>query len=283
MNCYTNEMITTEHEQKVEAETQIVVDNFLIRAQHRNWSTNNLQIDEIREREQMLSPTTIALIEGFMGVESFLPDYLSEGFRGLEGIPSRMTLHNQWGTEEARHGPGLRLVLLCSGVRSEAELKEYEGRIGQNRWAASQHTGLDNPMGAAIYIMLQERGTYVNYQGLHILVRQDYGLPQGLTEDERERGQEIGAAEVISKIAKDEIAHHVINLQLVRIYLKYFPEETLEKVRQVVSGFRMPALNLLPNRHQFIKALHTTRIYDRTIYQRQVLEPTLKSLGIANV
>lgn len=276
-------MITTEHEQTVEAESQIVVDNFLIRAQRRDWSTNNLQVDEIRERGQMLSPATIALIEGFMGVESFLPDYMSEGFRGLKGSPHRIKLLNQWGVEEARHGSSLRLVLLHSGARSEMELEEYEAKTRQGHWSISQHIGMDNPLGAAIYGMVQERATYVNYQGLNHLVRQDYGLPYNLTDEERERGQQLGVAGVINQIARDEIAHHAINLELVRIYFRHFPEETLEKIRQVVSGFRMPALNLLPNRHQFIKALHTTRIYDRTIYQRQVLEPTLKSLGISNV
>lgn len=78
-----------------------------------------------------------------------------------------------------------------------------------------------------------------------------------------------------------ELGHHVINLELVRIHLKHFPDETREKIREVGESFRMPALNSLPNRHEFVQALRSTRIYDGRVYQQQVVQPTLKSLGLA--
>lgn len=274
-------MTRQEREQAVERESLIAVEQFIKHSQRRNWTPNDFSKDEIRKWGPKLSPNTVALTEGFMGVEAQLPSYLSEGENGLGSIQSEMMFQERWGFEEERHKPTLGLVLICSGARTEEQIEKYDAKVLQQSWSASEHPGLDNCLGARIYRMFQERGTYVNYRGLLGLVRQDYGLPQNLTSEERNRGQQIGAAELINKIAQDELAHHVINLQLVQIHLNYFPEETKEKVYQVLEGFKMPALNLLPNRREFVHALNRTRIYDATIHRQRVVEPTLKALNLA--
>lgn len=274
-------MTRQEHEQAVERESLVAVEQFIKRSQRRDWTPNDFSKDEIRKWGPKLFPNTVALTEGFMGVEAQLPSYLLEGENALGGIQSEMIFQGRWGFEEERHKPTLRLVLICSGARTEEQVAEYDAKVLQKSWSANAHPGLDNCLGARVYRMFQERATYVNYRGLLELVRQDYGLPKSLTDDERERGQQVGAAEPVNKIAQDELAHHVINLQLVQIHLKHFPEETKEKINQVLKGFRMPALNLLPNRREFVQALHRTRIYDGTKYRQQVVESTLKALGLA--
>lgn len=216
-----------------------------------------------------------------MGIEGQLPRYLSAGEEELGDIPSEMMFQGRWGFEEARHKPTLRLVLICSGTRTKEQMAEYEAKVLEHPWSAKEHTGLDTFLGVRIYRMFQERATYVNYRGLLGLIRQDYGLPQHLTDEERKRGQQIGAAEAVDKVSKDELGHHVINLEIVKIHHKYFPEETEEKIRQVEEGFKMPALDCLPNRRKFFKAFARTRIYDGAIHRQQVVQPTLRALGLA--
>lgn len=270
-----------EREQAVERESLVAVEQFIIRSQRRDWTPNDFARDEIRKWGPKLSSHTVILSEGFMGIEAQLPSYLLEGENGLGDIQSEMMFQGRWGFEEARHQPTLKLVLVCSDARTEKQVAEYDEKVLQKNWSPSEHPGLDNLLGARVYRMFQERGTYVNYRGLLGLIRQDYGLPQNLTDEERDRSYQIGAAEPVDKIAQDELVHHVINLQLVKIHLKHFPQETKDKINQVLEGFRMPALNLLPNRREFVHALHSTRIYDGLIYRQQVVEPTLRALGLA--
>ena len=90
----------------------------------------------------------------------------------------------------------------------------------------------------------------------------------------------MGAAEALRLIAQDEIAHHGVYLKIVRIYLRHFPDETLEKFRVVADGFRMPALRLIPNRRAYVGALRRTRIFDATQYEQQVADPVLRALGL---
>ena len=270
-----------EFEQAIERESLVAVEQFIKRSELRNWSLDDFDKEEIRKWGDKLTPDTAALIEGFMGIEAQLPTYLLEGERSLGSIESEILFQKRWGFEEGRHEPTLGLILVESGARTEEQIAEYNATVLQKKWSRDAHPGIDTCLGVRIYRMFQERSTYVNYRGLWGEVRDDYGLPQNLTDDERKRGSQIGAAEAIDKIAKDELGHHVVNLQLVRIHLNYFPEETEEKITQVLEGFRMPALNSLPNLRPFIHALRQTRIYDGRIFKQQVVEPTLKALGLA--
>lgn len=270
-------MTRQEREQAVERESLIAVKQFIDRSQRRDWTPNDFAKDEIRKWGSKLSPHTVTLAEGFMGIEAQLPNYLSEG-TGLEIFQEGL---DRWGFEEARHEPTLKLVLVHSGVRTEAEIAEYKAKVLQHPWSVSEHPDLHDDLDAIIFAMFQERATYVNYRGLLKLIRQDYGLPQNLTDEEREKGHQIAAAEPIDKISKDELGHHVIDLQLVQIRLRYFPEETEERIHLTLEGFRMPALNSLPNRREFIHALARTRIYDKKKYRQQVVELTLKACNLA--
>lgn len=263
----------------IEKEALYAVEQFINRSKKRDWSPDDLDLDEIRAYGHFLTPNTIAIIEGSMGVEDQLPFYLAAGEERLPGIPSENIFLDRWGFEEGRHSPTLGLILVASGVRTEDQIAKYTTKVLERGWSPNDHPGLDNLLGVRIYRMFQERSTYINYRGLVNLMRQDYSLPQNLIDKERERGYQIGAAEGVDKISKDELGHHVINLQLVKIHLKYFPEETNAKIKQILDGFKMPALNSLPTLHELVKALRSTRIYDGNVFQRQVVEPTLKGLG----
>ena len=144
------------------------------------------------------------------------------------------------------------------------------------------HPGLDTSLGVACYAMVQERATYYNYDEMRKRIRTEYGLPAQATPFERERGMQIGAAGAFKTVANDEIAHHGIFLELVQIYLRYLPQDTLETLLTVFSGFTMPALALIPNGPALAEAMGRTRIHTPFTQVRQVNNPILDALGLEN-
>ncbi|SRR5581483_1614984 len=247
----------------------------------RRWSPwHDLPVAEIREHASRLSSDTIHLIEGFLGIEEYVGDFVRGGLGGFQHSRTRRNLHLQWGAEEMRHGVALEQVLLHTGARTQDQLDAYHAQVTESQWSHTDHGGVDGPLGGAVYGMLQERSTYVNYEQLRSRVRAECGLPARSTPEEAQRGRQLGVAEVIRLIARDEIAHHGMYLKLVQIYLRHFPEETLEKLQTVTSHFRMPALRLIPNRREFLGAVRRTRVFDADKYQTLVLGPVLRALGL---
>jgi acyl-[acyl-carrier-protein] desaturase len=249
--------------------------------EYRRWSPwHDLPVDEIREHGPKLSEETIHLIEGFLGIEEYVGDYVLEGLEMFRNNRTRRNLQLQWGAEEMKHGVAWEQVLLHSGARTEEQLKEYCAKVAEHRWTTRNHKGLDTPLGVAIYAMMQERATYYNYQQIRLRIREEYGFPERLTPEEKARGKEVGAAEAFRVVAVDEIAHHGIFLKLVQINLRYFPEETLDKMDEVFSGFAMPSLRLIPNRRNFIRTVIRTNLHDADLHVTRIHNPVLQALGL---
>jgi acyl-[acyl-carrier-protein] desaturase len=195
---------------------------------------------------------------------------------------TRRNLQLQWGAEEMKHGVAWEQVLLHSGVRTEEQLKAYCDQVAATRWTTRNHKGLDEPLGVSIYAMMQERATYYNYEQVRHRIREEYGLPERLTSEERQRGKEVGAAEAFRIVAVDEIAHHAIFLKIVQIHLRYFPEKTLDKMDEVFSGFNMPSLRLIPNRRQFIRSVMRTNLHNADKHLNEIHNPVLRAVGLEN-
>lgn len=266
----------------IEGECLAVIADFFTRSvPRRMWEPlRDLPVEEIRALGPRLSEDTIDLIEGFMGVEEHVGDYVQAGLDAFRATPYRRRFILQWGAEEARHGAALHQVLLHSGARTESQLDDYGAKVADRAWSLTQHKGMDQSIGAFAYTAVQERATYVNYVELRRRIRSEYGLPDNATDVEARRGQEFGASEALRLIARDEIAHHAVYLSILQNHLRYFPDRTAEKIAEVVDGFTMPALKLIPNRHQFIRAVLRTRVYSEEIHQARVVAPMLKLLGI---
>lgn len=246
----------------------------------RTWSPwRDLPLAEIRHLSSKLSADTICLLEGFLGIEEFIGDYASQGLETLRTNRVWRNVVLQWAAEEMRHGAALEQVLLHSEVRSTHQVAQYTQELLQQHWLSAHHRGMDAPLGVALYAMIQERATYINYEQLRLRVRHEYGLPVTTTPEERRLGRELGVSEVLRKIAADEIAHHGLFLQLVRIQLRYFPEATIEKMKEVLDHFRMPAVRLIPRHKEFVRALLRTDIYHGKKHQQKVVLPTLQALG----
>jgi acyl-[acyl-carrier-protein] desaturase len=220
------------------------------------------------------------LIEGFLGVEEYVGDYVLAGLELFRHDRTRRNLQLQWGAEEARHGVCWELVLKHSHARTDAQLQAYLEKVRDFHWRVQQHPGIDSPLGGTAYAMVQERATYFNYQEMRARIREEYGLPPGPTPEEHQRGSEIGAAEVFRVVALDEIAHHGMFLKVIQSHIKYFPSLTFEVLTKVFQGFEMPALRFIPNSRAFLRAVRRTNFYSGDIHREKVHNPVLKSLGL---
>jgi acyl-[acyl-carrier-protein] desaturase len=112
-------------------------------------------------------------------------------------------------------------------------------------------------------------------------IRTEYGLPLRPTLQERQRGAEIGAADVCRVVALDEVAHHGLFLKIIQSHIRYFPSRTFDVLSQVVQGSEMLAVRFLPNARPFLRAVRRTDLYSSKIHHQQVSNPILKSLGFA--
>lgn len=250
----------------------------------RNWTPwDDLHPEEMAKYGHLLSEDTITIIQAYLGVEDYVGDYVEDGLNLLNNVRERRNLQLAWGMEELKHAEAWELVLLQSGVRTEQELREYRDKVGDHKWTMREnHPGLDTPLGVACYAMLQERATYFNYDEMRKRIREEYGLGEKATTVERQRGAQIGAAGAFKTVANDEIAHHGIFLELVRIYTKYLPHETLDTLLKVFNGFTMPALHILPNASDLAAAMQRTLLHTPLKQGRSVNNPVLDSMGLKN-
>jgi acyl-[acyl-carrier protein] desaturase len=247
----------------------------------RNWSPwHDLPLEEMRAHSYQLSEDTLNLIEGFLGVEEHVGDYVQEGLEMFRNHRTRRNMHLQWGAEEARHSVAWELVLQHSQARTEEQLAAYMNKVRETQWQPQQHAGLDTPLGSTAYAMVQERTTFFHYQEVRLRIRKEYGLPPAPTSEERQRGYEIGASEAFRLVGQDEAAHHGLFLRIVQSALKYLPSLTCDTLRHVFAGFEMPALRFLPNSRAFLRAVRRTGLYSSSIHKEKIHDPLLKSLGL---
>lgn len=247
----------------------------------RRWSPwHDLPLEEMKKFGHRLTQETINLIEGFLGIEEYVGDYVEEGLEIFRNNRMRRHLQLQWGSDELKHGVTWEKTLLHSGARTEEQLKEYCDKVQEHRWSVKNHAGADTPLGVTVYAMVQERATFYNYQETRVRIRAEYGLPQATTEEERARGYEVGASEGFRIVGVDEIAHHGIFLQIVQTHLRYLPEKTLDTMQEVFQGFQMPSLRLIPNARGFIRAIAKTGMHNAEKHTTFIHNPVLRSLGL---
>jgi acyl-[acyl-carrier-protein] desaturase len=246
----------------------------------RSWSPSRLPVAEMQELGGRLSPETSDLVEGFLGVEEHVGDYVSEGLQVFRDDRTRRNLQLSWGADEAKHGVAWELVLKHSGARTSAQLETFLDKVREHRWDIHAHAEAHTPLGATVYSMVQERSTYFHYQQTRARIRKEYGLPALPTARELERGCEVGASEAFRVVARDELAHHTIFLRIVRSYIRYFPSATFEVLSRVLADFEMPSIRALPNVRRFLRAVTRTRMYGPSVHQEKVQRPVLHALGL---
>jgi acyl-[acyl-carrier-protein] desaturase len=254
---------------------------FHLMMKERNWLPwDDLPLEEMRELGHRLSDDTVKLIEAFYGLESQVGNYVADGLDMLHKMRERRNLHLAWGSEELKHSESFELVLEQSERRTKAELEAYRAASLTRRWRMrDEHPDLDNPLGFICYGLMQERVTFYNYDEMRKRIRSEYGIAAEPSAEERERGVEIGAAGAFARVANDERAHYDIFLEMVKIYLRYLPKETLDTLQRVVSTFSTPALRLLPDPAQLTETFERTLFYTPLKYVRNVRNVVLDALG----
>lgn len=243
------------------------------------WGILDLPFDEMRALGSKLSPESTTIMRGFRDIEGFITDYILAGISNLRKAGSIATIHGSWSGDEFIHPIALDNMMEASGMFTDSELYDQTEETLAEIWTPSQHRGLHSPAGYIAFSTFQERGTYLSYYRFIKHVRGEYGLPPEVTSEERARGMEYGISEGLRRIAGVEIYHHGVFLEQLKLLYKYFPEHTLLVVDEVLDPFSMPAMNLIPQGRQFLRALLRTGVYKKDTQEEEVIKPTLSSLG----
>src|SRR5579864_7551868 len=126
----------------------------------RRW---NLQKDIPWEQSNPKTSDDIALIvESFMAVELYLPDYTSKILNLVRKSRGRAWFQANWGYEESKHSLALEQWLLRSGKRSREALDTFSEVVLERPWELPFET----PRQMMVYTTFQELSTGLNYRNL---------------------------------------------------------------------------------------------------------------------
>jgi acyl-[acyl-carrier-protein] desaturase len=234
--------------------------DFFNRAERkRRWSLeDDIPWDQVNRH---VPPEIADVVESFCAVEMYLPDYIAKALPMIRANRGWAWFHANWGYEESKHSLAMSDWLLRSGHRTESQMADLEGQVAAGEWELPH----DSPQGMLIYAMTQEMATWLHYRNLRerVLTYGDGAL-----------------AKLLQLIAVDERAHHAFYRGVVQVFLELDRRETLEQLRRVLLGFRMPAVTMLAESQQRVARIKALGIFDEDIYLREVYQPILEILGV---
>src|SRR4051812_26780201 len=207
-----------------------------------------------------MSDAIALIVESFMAVELFLPDYTSKILELVRRSRGRAWFQANWGYEESKHSMALEQWLLASGKRTPAELNKFIDSVLERQWELPFET----PRQMMIYTTFQELSTGLNYRNLRrrAMEQNDNALSTAL-----------------SFIARDESAHYQFFQDGVKLYLKEDRDGTLEDIKQVLTQFRMPAHDLIPDWEHRGKMIIGQKVFSDRIFFKDIMRPILSVLG----
>ncbi len=200
------------------------------------------------------------VIEGFFAVEFYLPDYIMRVLELVRRSRGRTWFQAVWGYEESKHSLGWEGWLVASGKRTEKQMRDYQEMLME----VELERPFETPSQMIIYQMIQERMTYINYKNAMQLAQ-------------------VEGDEALQKTAHligvDEVAHHAFFLRGVQLYLKYYPERTIDDLLFVMKEFQMPAVDVIPNWSDVAENILKLGINNARIFVKDVRNPILEALG----
>jgi acyl-[acyl-carrier-protein] desaturase len=209
-----------------------------------------------------LKPVVADVVETFCTVEMFLPDYLSKLLLQVRTDRGRAWFLANWGYEEAKHSLALEDWLLRSGQRNEEQIADLTNRVAAATWDPPYDTAL----GMICYTMMQELATFLHYRNLRRAVT--------------ELGGDPALDKILTLISVDERSHFDFFKRVVELYLEFDRPATLDRVRDVVNTFKMPAYNLMTDSAAHAARIKELKIFDDQIFFFEVYEPYLAALGL---
>ncbi len=161
---------------------------------------------------------------------------------------------------ESKHSLVLEEWLVRSGKRSIQEVRDFAGTVLEREWELPFST----PRQMMIYTTFQELSTGLNYKNL------------------RRKAMEQGdkaLATALSFVARDESAHYQFFQDGVKLYMQEDRDGTLEDMKKVLEGFRMPAQDLIPNWEVRGKTIIGEKVFSDRIFYKDIMRPILSILG----
>ena len=237
----------------------------------RQWSPDRSL--DWRKLGQEHSDELITIVEGFYAVEQYVPDFTTEIVRLTRKDYGRSHFQLRWGSEEEKHADLWRNVLLFSRRRTPEQIEWYTDDLRASTWTLP----FDGPIHMILYTVFQERATQLNYMNLAEVTRGNSAKPQFAGD------KDPLLAQACKLIAVDEAAHYDFFLEGARLYLYYYPEETLSALVDVLRHFNMPAGKLIPNFDLFMKTVYEGGIFGPRMYAREVVPAALSQLGVSSM
>ncbi len=264
----------------VQKEVRENYDTYFARAaKTRMWFPDRLeQRDEMPKYGHLISDETKELLLGFLGVESVVDDYVFSGINAAGDSVATRALYVQWGFEERRHGQTFRHSLIDSGLYTQEYVDKFLADTAEYHWTFEEQTGYEEtPLLGAAYAILQERHTRWNYTATRMRIWEEYGSPTDA------QGKRIfpAIAGAIRFPEIDEGAHEANFLNIVKIYMKYFPDQALDALNKVSHHYTMPIVQL-PNADEFIKCVLSAGMADAKEVINSVMNPSLQKMGLEN-
>jgi acyl-[acyl-carrier-protein] desaturase len=235
----------------------------------RNWNPD--KSFEWRKLRQDFSEPLIQILQGFFAVEYFTPDYVDEILNLVRKSHGRSHFQLRWGAEEEKHADTWENAVLFSRRRTPEFIASYKEDL-----RSSVHRSLweGDALRNLVYTVFQERATQLNYLNL-------LKIACGKSEKPQHRGDaDPVLAKVAQTIAVDEAAHYNFFLEGVRLFLYYYPQRTLEAIRDVITHFTMPAHDIVPDWDAFNYAVYKAGVYGPREYARDVVQIVFRNLGI---
>ncbi|NDJ85627.1 MAG: acyl-ACP desaturase [Chloroflexi bacterium] len=233
----------------------------------RNWNPD--RSFDWRNFRTDLSPELNTVLEGFYAVEQYAPDYTVRTIQMNRRSYGRSQFQIRWGSEEEKHSDLWLNTLLFSRYRSPEWIEDYQNTLREQVW----QTPWDDPLHGTLYVVFQERATQLNYLNTAIIARGKSDKP------EHKDDIDPILAQAAETIAIDEAAHYYFFLEIARLFLYYYPAETVEALFDVIKHFAMPALDIIPNAKQLGEQLYRSGIYGPREFSSDVVQVALRNLG----
>jgi len=243
----------------------------------RAWFPDRLpQRKEMAKYGHLVSDESREILLGFLGVESFVDDYVFGGIETAGNSVTTRQIYIQWGFEERRHGQTFRHALIDSGLYTQEWVDHYLAEVREDQWTFKRQTGHEaTPLLAAAYGIFQERQTRWNYAALRMRLWREYGSPT--TRAGRRLFPAIAGAIRFPEV--DEGAHEANFSKIVHIHLKYMPDQALEALLKVSTRYRMPVVQL-PNGEQFVEAILAAGMGVARDVINEIMTPALARMGL---
>jgi acyl-[acyl-carrier-protein] desaturase len=218
------------------------------------------------------SPEVSTIVEGFFAIEHYIPDYISKTVAQVRQSYGRSHFQIRWGAEEEKHADLWQNTLLFSRFRTPQWIENYKHLLQTNEWRLPWEDALH----MTCYVVLQERVTQLSYLNTALIARGENPNPEFANDTDPV------LAHVAQTIAADEAAHYAFFLEVVRLYLYYYPALTLEALVQVIKHFAMVGIELVPDQPHFYDIIYRAGIYGPRQHMRDILQVALNNLGIAS-